>query len=87
LPFWTRENSVILSAASEYQRAAFGALNQFRRKPKDLRFHFAGTTTDLNKEKLCHPERSRRLRCAAFGATNNSEASRRTCFSCAGSSI
>jgi hypothetical protein len=30
--------NVILSEASEYQGAAFGALNQFRRKSKDLRF-------------------------------------------------
>jgi hypothetical protein len=32
------QHSVILSEASEYQRAAFGALNQFRRESKDLHF-------------------------------------------------
>lgn len=35
-----KENPVILSEAAEYHRAAFGAMNQFSREPKDLRFLF-----------------------------------------------
>ena len=82
--FAPNQQSVILSEPSEMLRR-FWRNKQFGRESNGPASPSFAQSRKLRAEPtICHPERAFRNRCAAFGATNNSAASRMDLLSTAG---